>query len=291
MNISQQVESFMSVHKDFCGKHIRFDSSSTEEEDASDSAHEHERNDNDEGSDSELPSEVISSSDRVSSCPYPSAAEELIRLGLKDRMPKPSPATASSKRNDCTGPYKRKRKIDSPSPSISRPPKLSRRDGLKQATIPNENGNQSKDLSSLDEADILLSNNLMKTFITTWKEACREHTMEEVLQRMLCFYSSTAKKRKKMKSMLSSYPFIGLLNVAVTSIKKGMWDSMYDTIQGVRKLELTTTSDNCSEYESIDVEPSEKDALIPTSIDCVTVEDVIKKINAYFKHNQEIGFI
>ncbi|TYH83645.1 hypothetical protein ES332_D02G145400v1 [Gossypium tomentosum] len=289
MNISQQVESFMSVHKDFCGKHIRFDSSSTEEEDASDSAHEHERNDNDEGSDSELPSEVISSSDRVSSCPYPSAAEELIRLGLKDRMPKPSPATASSKRNDCTGPYKRKRKIDSPSPSISRPPKLSRRDGLKQATIPNENGNQSKDLSSLDEADILLSNNLMKTFITTWKEACREHTMEEVLQRMLCFYSSTAKKRKKMKSMLSSYPFIGLLNVAVTSIKKGMWDSMYDTIQGVRKLELTTTSDNCSEYESIDVEPSEKDALIPTSIDCVTVEDVIKKINAYFKHNQEIG--
>ncbi|TYI36077.1 hypothetical protein ES332_A03G117400v1 [Gossypium tomentosum] len=289
MNISQQVESFMSVHKDFCGKHIRFDSSSTEEEDASDSAHEHERNDNDEGSESELPSEVISSSDRVSSCPYPSAAEELIRLGLKDRMPKPFPATASSKRNDCTGPYKRKRKIDSPSPSISRPPKLSRRDGLKQVTIPNENGNQSKDLSSLDEADILLSDNLMKTFITTWKEACREHTMEEVLQRMLCFYSSTAQKRKKMKSMLSSYPFIGLLNVAVTSIKKGMWDSIYDTIQAVRKLELTATSDNCSEYESIDVEPSEKHALIAASIDCVTVEDVIKKINAYFKHNQEIG--
>lgn len=180
MNISQEVESFMSVHKDFCGKHIRFDSSSTEEEDASDSAHENERNDNDEGSDSELPSEVISSSHRVSSCPYPSAAEELIRLGLKDKMPKPSPATASSKRSDCTGPYKRKRKIDSPSPSISRPPKLSRRDGLKQATIPNENGDQSKDLGSLDEADILLSDNLMKTFITTWKEACREHTMAEV---------------------------------------------------------------------------------------------------------------
>lgn len=47
-----------------------------------------------------------------------------------------------------------------------------------------------------------------------------------------------------------------------------MWDSIYDTIQAVRKLELTTTSDNCSEHESIDVEPSEKDALIPTSIDC-----------------------
>ncbi|KAL4272173.1 hypothetical protein GQ457_13G017120 [Hibiscus cannabinus] len=283
MNISQQVESFMSVHKDFSGKHIRFDSSSSEEEDANDSARENERNDNGEGSDSELPSEVICSSDRVSTCPYPSATEELMRLGLKERMNKPSPTTASSKHSDCTGPYKRKRKIDSPSPSVSRPPKISRRVGLKQAAIPIENGNQAEELSNLDEADTLLSDNLMKTFITTWKEACREHTMEEVLQRMLCLYHSKVRKRNKMKSLLSSYPFIGLLNVAVTSIKKGMWDSIYDPIQAVRN-----TSDNYSEHESIDVEPSKKDAMIPTSIDCVTVEDVIKKINAYFKLNHEI---
>ncbi|XP_039016487.1 protein NO VEIN-like [Hibiscus syriacus] len=289
MSISQQVESFMSVHKDSCGKHIRFDSSSSEEEDANDRAHKNERNSNGEGSDSELPSEVINSSDRVSRCPYPSATEELIRLGLKERINKPSPTTVSSKHNDCTGPYKRKRKIDSPSPSVSRPPKLSRRDGLKQAAIPKENGNQAEELSNLDEADILLSDNLMKTFITTWKEACREHTMEEVLQRMLCFYHSTARKRNKMKSMLSSFPFIGLLNVAVTSIKKGMWDSIYDTIQAVGKFELTGTSDTCSEHKSIDVEPSKEGALVPTSVDCVTVEDVLEKINAYFKLNHEIG--
>ncbi|KAK8480690.1 hypothetical protein V6N11_070955 [Hibiscus sabdariffa] len=290
MNISQQVESFMSVHKDFCGKHIRFDSSSSEEEDSNDSAHENEKNDHGECSDSELPSEVISSSDRVSRCPYPSATEELIRLGLKERMDKPSPTTASSKHNAITGPYKRKRKIDSPNPSVSRPPKLIRTDGLKQAAVPNENGNQAEELSNLDEADILLSDNMMKTFITTWQEACKEHTMEEVIQRMLCFYHSTARKRNRMKSMLSSYPFIGLLNVAVTSIRRGMWDSIYDTIQAVRKFELTNTSDNYSEHESIDVEPSKKGALmIPTSIDCVTVEDVFKKINAYFKLNHEIG--
>ncbi|XP_022722630.1 uncharacterized protein LOC111279838 isoform X2 [Durio zibethinus] len=288
INISQQVESFISVHKDFCGKHIRFDLSSSEEEDSNDSPHEDERNDNDEGNDFKFPSQVISSSDRVGSCPYPSATEELTRLGLKDGMNKPSPATGSSRHNDCCGPYKRKRKNETPSPSISRLPKLRRRDGVKQDVIPKESGNEAKELNNLDEADISLSDNSMKTFITTWKEACREHTMAEVLQRMLCFYKSKAQKRKKMKSMLSSYPFIGLLNVAVTSIRKGMWDSIYDTIQAVRQFELTNTSDNYSEHESIEVEPSEKDASIPTHVHCVTKEDVIKKIIAYFELNHEI---
>ncbi|XWS09171.1 hypothetical protein CRYUN_Cryun40dG0063400 [Craigia yunnanensis] len=67
-----------------------------------------------------------------------------------------------------------------------------------------------------------------------------------------------------------------------------MWDSIYDTIQAVRQFELTNTSDNYSEHESIDVEPSEKNALIPTNIHCVTAEDVIKKIITYFELNDEI---
>lgn len=54
----------------------------------------------------------------------------------------------------------------------------------------------------------------------------------------------------------------------VTSIRKGMWDSTYDTIQAGRQFELTNTADNHSEYESIDVEPSEKDASILTNIHC-----------------------
>ncbi|XVF29093.1 hypothetical protein REPUB_Repub15cG0090200 [Reevesia pubescens] len=288
INMSQQVEPLISVNKDFCGKHVRFDLSSSEGEDSDDCAYEDERNDNDEGNDSKLPSHVISSSDQVSTCPYPTAREELTWLGLKDGMNKPSPATGSSRHNDHTRPYNRKRKIDSPSSSISRPPKLSRRDGVKQVVLPNESRNEAKEFSNLDEADVSLSDNSMKTFITTWKEACREYTMEEVLQRMLCFYTSKDQRRKKMKSMLSSYPFIGLLNVAVTSIRKGMWDSIYDTIQAVRQLELTKTANKYSEHVSIDVEPSEKDALIPTHMNCVTVEDVIKKIIAYFELSHEI---
>ncbi|XVE81297.1 hypothetical protein DITRI_Ditri15bG0052600 [Diplodiscus trichospermus] len=292
INMSQQVESFISVQKDFVGKHIRFDLSSSEEGDSDDCPHEDKKNDNDEDNDSKLASQVINSSDWVSNCPYPSATEELTRLGLKGGMNKPSPTIGSSRHT-----HERKRKIGGPSPSISRPPKLSRRDRVNRDVILVKCTNDAQGSSNLDEADISLSDNSMKTFITTWKEACREHTMAEVLQRMLRFYRSETQKwrklkkhqtRKKMRTMLSSYPFIGLLNVAVKSIRKGMWDSFYDTIQAVRQFELTNASDNYSEHEIIDVEPSEKDALIPRHRDCVTEEDVIKKIISYFELNHDI---
>lgn len=45
----------------------------------------------------------------------------------------------------------------------------------------------------------------------------------------------------------------------VTSIKSGMWDTVYDTFQEVNVNELTTTSfERCPEYESIDVEPNKQ---------------------------------
>lgn len=44
------------------------------------------------------------------------------------------------------------------------------------------------------------------------------------------------------------------------SIKLGMWDSIYDTVQAISQYDLSKTliNDDC-EYESIDVEPSTKD--------------------------------
>ncbi|KAK6279594.1 hypothetical protein POUND7_019861 [Theobroma cacao] len=62
-----------------------------------------------------------------------------------------------------------------------------------------------------------------------------------------------------MQGILSLHKLI-TIEVRVTSIRKGMLDGIYDTIQAIRQLELTNTADNKSEYESIDVEPSEKDA-------------------------------
>lgn len=47
----------------------------------------------------------------------------------------------------------------------------------------------------------------------------------------------------------------------VSSIKCGMWDSMYDTSQSIGQHELSRTStDKYSEYLNTDVEPNIKDA-------------------------------
>ncbi|KAK1591130.1 hypothetical protein Q3G72_002764 [Acer saccharum] len=114
----------------------------------------------------------------------------------------------------------------------------------------------------LDEPGILLSDKSTRMFIATWKEACKDHTADEVLGRMIQFYRSTYPKKTtqildRLKSMFSYYPFLGLLNIAVASIKCGMWDSVYGTLQAIGQRELTTTySDKCSEYENIEVEPS-----------------------------------
>ena len=46
----------------------------------------------------------------------------------------------------------------------------------------------------------------------------------------------------------------------VTSIKNGMWDSMYDTFQFMGNLgQANPCADEHTEYESIDVDPVEKD--------------------------------
>lgn len=44
----------------------------------------------------------------------------------------------------------------------------------------------------------------------------------------------------------------------VSSIKCGMWDSIYDTFQAIAQNELTKTFDKDPKYESISVEPSLK---------------------------------
>lgn len=46
----------------------------------------------------------------------------------------------------------------------------------------------------------------------------------------------------------------------VTSVRKGMWDSMYDTFQFMGELgQEDTQANELTEYESIDIEPIEKD--------------------------------
>ncbi|OMO71017.1 Leucine-rich repeat, typical subtype [Corchorus capsularis] len=354
INMKQQVESFISVHKDFCGKHTKFDSSSSEEEDGNDSANEEAKNENHESNNSKLGSQISNSSDRVNSCPYPSATEELTRLGLTDGTDKPSSVTGKRKRTRAGRKrWERKRRSltralfsGSLTPVSDRPSKLSRGDGLMKH-VPTDNG------ANLVR-DVTLPDNAIKTFVTTWKEACREHDVAEIREegREICLQPETPSPSSCLVALRRKSPvsgvatcccscsaknalllqanradkganevnvlFISIYRITkcccsghrrlnfvmkhspqaskayisqssqLTSVRKGMWDSIYDTIQAVRQFKSTDTADNYSEYESIDVEPSEKDASILTETQGVTLEDVIKKIIAYFELNHGI---
>ncbi|GFY93074.1 histidine kinase-, DNA gyrase B-, and HSP90-like ATPase family protein [Actinidia rufa] len=97
-----------------------------------------------------------------------------------------------------------------------------------------------------------------------------------------------------MISMFSSYPCIGLLNVAIASIKSGMWDSMYDTFQAFTEHEAAhPLPEKCPEYENIEVEPAERDALIlaedaSTCKQSISVEDVVHEVSTFFEPDYNI---
>ncbi|KAA8548393.1 hypothetical protein F0562_000077 [Nyssa sinensis] len=306
--ISQRIKSFSSVHGDFGGKHIRFISSSSEDDDSDDYEHEDKDDEKNAPSHSRFSSQNTNSCDQVSSCPYPSATEEMARLGLKGETDgNYSPAIGTLRYNDSNKPSKKKRKSEHVSFNVPEPHKLPKRDKVEPHLLDN---NELEEFSNENEADLSLANDAIRMFITTWKEACREHNVAAVFERMLLFYKTTARQRKRMKLMFSAYPCIGLLNIAVTSIKSGLWDSMYDTFQafsqhgvvntfsekcaGNESIEVEPSEKNkCAGNESIEVEPSEKNAVIITEnvLKCkqsVTVEDIIKEICAYFVPHHDI---
>ncbi|EEF44191.1 conserved hypothetical protein [Ricinus communis] len=288
--ISQRVESFALVHKDFQGKHIRFDSSSSEGEESNDSMHDDTMTSNGERSHYSL--QNVNSTDKVSTCPYPSATEEMSRLGLKGES---EVGSQSSRKRHTSNPsrlrsrskldsWERKRKFEELSGTASAPPKLLKGNEEKHDIHSLKNGDKT------DEVDFSLSNNAMETFITTWRDACKEHTVTEVFEKMVQFYRPLdGRHRKRIKWAFVSNPSVGLLNVAVMAMKSGMLDSIYDAFQSVNQHELTNTF---SEYESIDVEPAEKHksvvpqcSLLPTQ--SVTVDEIIGKITRYYELDQK----
>ena len=55
------------------------------------------------------------------------------------------------------------------------------------------------------------------------------------------------------------------LTLQVSSIKLGIWDSIYDTVQGISQNDLSKPLiSDAYEYENINVEPSTKDAPVFT---------------------------
>eukprot|EP01018_Ginkgo_biloba_P018249 Gb_22417 [translate_table: standard] len=84
-----------------------------------------------------------------------------------------------------------------------------------------------------------------------WKDICRDHSVFEVLKRMMEVHMPTNKKRKEYRKFAGKQSRIftmqlafGLLNVIVMSMKIGLWDRLYDTFQEENKhkyIEAKTT--------------------------------------------------
>ncbi|KAI3935471.1 hypothetical protein MKW98_027611, partial [Papaver atlanticum] len=272
--IAQRIKSFSPIQADLDGKHIRFLSSDSEAESDENDA------DDEVGNKDEKSLTVnhrVSSQDRQSSgkrastCPYPSASEEMTRLGMKIELDEPSPAKINGK--------KRKGRYFS---SGSTPPssKFSKRSKLNLEGVEGnlflQNDAKTELINNSGSEDVIfglmLNDKMMDTFITTWKDACQMHSVTEVFERMIDFYNepgrvgkkskmkcSLERQKKKMKSMFSSYPSNGLLNIAIKSIKCGMWDNLYDAIQSIGQHGCTSpNSASFTDMERIDVEVSTK---------------------------------
>ncbi|KAI3939477.1 hypothetical protein MKW98_022345 [Papaver atlanticum] len=82
------------------------------------------------------------------------------------------------------------------------------------------------DFSAVDNCNLVLTDDTVNKFISTWKDACQVHSVDEVFERMVNFYNAPSQGRKKIsvyalhclrrqiKSLTSTYPCIGLLNIA-----------------------------------------------------------------------------
>ncbi|CAN4090882.1 unnamed protein product [Withania somnifera] len=266
--MSERIKSFSSA-KEFCGKHVRFLSSSESE-----SKHR------------------IRWSDIPTTCPYPSASEEMKRLGLKTEDDSGLLTTSGSDRySKDIRQFKSKRKHDDVQSSMALPKKVPKRDVVTHRTKKGSKLSQTCNKESDGSNDSSHGDGSIKSFVNTWKEACRTTNVDEVFQRMLQFYH--ARKKNKMTKLFSSYPFCGLLQVAVASIKREMWDSMYDKLQTFQLCGVTKRgAENCADSICIEVESPERDAtnLSKKLLVCengVTIEDILGKVITYFEGDDD----
>nr|AAO72367.1 unknow protein [Oryza sativa Japonica Group] len=269
-------------------KHIHFDS--TDDETDGDSSSEGDAVDN---SESKTGSAAIDNKDvdkRVSSCPYPSKTEEMERLGLKSETSKKPPLDSSKVKESSKKGYTReKRKSEengSPTSSCKRPKKKQKVQMQKHELSPN----------------CFLSIGKLEKFITTWKEACREHPVQQVLELLANYYAETPKEKKKIIKFFSEYPGIGFLNVAVRAMGCGLLDSLYDAINVFNENKSSSNiPDTTTELMEVEPPPSKRKSKCVAKGDndtnvgskdpgcSVTADDVIRRITEFFESNRGVS--
>ena len=134
---------------------------------------------NDAQSHSKFSSQSINSSDRASSCPYPSATEVRTRLGLTHETdPSPSSASGSLICNEPVQPFKREMNSENISGYACGPCYVPKRHKV-ELNFPigyEKKGGSSKK----NKVDFSLPDESVRMFLMTWKEACREKSVAEV---------------------------------------------------------------------------------------------------------------
>ena len=172
--ISQRLQSFSSEAQ-FSGKHTRFLSSSSEDDDSE--ANQCEDNQNQKNVDSSCNlSQPNGRAERVGSCPYPSAIEEMKRLGLKSEVESTSYTLSGGVRCERDNNHSRgKRRYENLSSSTSLPRKLPKKEKF-DADVKLRGSDDNNSLSGES-----LSIESLRTFVTTWNEACRDNNADVVI--------------------------------------------------------------------------------------------------------------
>uniref|UniRef100_A0A0D3C8H1 Protein NO VEIN C-terminal domain-containing protein n=2 Tax=Brassica oleracea var. oleracea TaxID=109376 RepID=A0A0D3C8H1_BRAOL len=197
ITVSEQDDLAVLHQKDSCGKHTTFNSSSSDDDDSDDYEVKY----------------VVNSSDHVSSCPYPSVAEEVKKLGRskkkrKAETKKRKAETRSHEKSDLSKQLRR-------SPSKLRRGHVKREHEMAKLAVDSD----TKQVFSFNEADFTLSEGALRLFISTWKGACKELSMSMFVEKILSFYNlrgseAQPKTKSKRAKAMSSFPFVGLLHVA-----------------------------------------------------------------------------
>lgn len=171
ISISERIKSLTSGTTQFCGKHTRFMSSSSEDDDSESSEYEDNQDQKNTGNNSSLPD---GRSERFSSCPYPSATEEIRRLGLRSELGSPGTPDGGVQCNADKEHSRKKRRYENTSSSNPLPRKLSKKDKCTADLKHKGSGDEGTGGNSLTIESL-------KVFVTTWKDACRGNNPDEVL--------------------------------------------------------------------------------------------------------------
>ncbi|KAK4752416.1 hypothetical protein SAY87_021214 [Trapa incisa] len=322
-SISERIKLFSSVHEDFKGKHTRFLSSSSDDEgsdeDKCKDTTEHKKflERSDRVSSCPYPS-VTEEMERLGLKTEGGTPSSSKSLKTKTGTIQTAQKKNKSKKTKCSlsalskiGQKGSKRKSAMTNYNKSAPSTMSKRGKKRKAEnslhgcsarkkTPKDNLEDAHPINSgmlvndhdiTTEDDLLLDPNSMRMFIGTWKETCRDMDASKALMRMFQAYNIKSRERMWLTQLFAIYPLIGLLNVAVSSIKNGMWDNIYDALQAIDQCEVdNTVSEANTGYEIIDVHPDEKISMAiraetSTPLSSATVEDIIGKIVNFFKLN------